>query len=137
MTRLSTTLAPPNSLLLVLDPRTGQLPATLGGNAIASSPSAIAIGTLMEYDGETTVELTDGADTAIASSELALRWSGPLITTGLVGVLTVENEVLLEIAADRRVAAQVWTNDESEPDRIVIVVGSRQAEPTPGRRPGT
>lgn len=47
----------PNSLLLILDPDIGELPTSLGSQPVVATPSAIAVGTLNEFDGETAVHL--------------------------------------------------------------------------------
>lgn len=123
MTHLTAQLAPPNSLLLVLDPRTGELPATLAGAPIASTSSALAIGTLMELDGETQVHLADTLEIP-EQMDLAKRWEGTLTTNGALGVLTVHNEVLIELDVGERVYVQVWTNDPIEPDVIWVAATS-------------
>jgi hypothetical protein len=122
MTHLTARLAPPNSLLLVLDARTGELPLpnTLGGAPIASTSSALAIGTLMELDGETEVHLTDTPE-ILEQVDLAKRWEGRIATDGVLGVLTVHNEVLIELNVGKSVRVQVWTNDPTEPDVIWVL----------------
>lgn len=123
MTHLTARLAPPNSLLLVLDPRTGELPTSLAGTPIATTSSGLAIGTLAEVDGETEVHLVDAAE-AREPSQLAMRWDGVLTTTGRLGILTIYNEVLLEMDVGDLVRVQVWTNDSVEPDVIWIAAAS-------------
>lgn len=123
MTHMTARLAPPNSLLLVLDPRTGELPDTLAGAPIASTSSALAISTLMELDGETEVHLANTPDIP-EQMELAKRWEGRLTTTGTLGVLTVHNEVLIQLDVGESAGVQVWTNDPSEPDVIWVLVTS-------------
>lgn len=120
MTRVTTSAAPPNSLLLVLDPRTGELPDSLDGEAIVATSSAIAIGTLMEYDGDTEVVLTDQAGDS--QDELTMRWSGVLKTSGRLGVLTIYQDELLGLDVQDAVYVRVWTNDPAEPDRVMVTV---------------
>lgn len=113
--------SPPNGLVLICDPRTGVLPETLAGTAIASTASALAIGTLSEFDGETEVTLTR-ADALPNDPTLSLQWEGDLETSGRLGVLTIYNDALIEVDADSTVHAQVWTNHPSEPDRIWVAI---------------
>lgn len=92
-------VSPPNGLLLVLDPRTGVLPGTLAGSAIASTPSGLAIGTLSEFDGETEVTLGSVEDLP-NDPTLSLAWEGDLETSGRLGVLTIYNDALIEVDAE-------------------------------------
>jgi hypothetical protein len=112
-------ISPPNGLLLILDPRTGVLPDTLAGSAVASTPSSLAIGTLSEFDGETEVTLAR-TDDVPNDPTLSLAWEGDLETSGRLGVLTIYNEALIEVDADSTVRIQIWTNDPTEPDRIWV-----------------
>lgn len=114
-------VAPPNGLLLVLDPSTGVLPETLSGESIAATSSALAIGTLTEVDGDTEVNLGARGDVP-GGPALSLRWEGDLETTGRLGVLTIHNDVLIERATPSVVRVEVWTNDPDEPDVIWVVV---------------
>jgi len=117
MTHLTARVAVPNSLLLVLDPCVGELPDTMAGTAIAASPSGIALGTLLEIDGETEIHLTDAADIPV-DSDLVVRWDGTRSTSGRLGVLTIYNNVLIEMDVGQKVRVRIWTNDATEPDVI-------------------
>jgi hypothetical protein len=118
---ISVRLAPPNSLLLVLDPRSGVLPLSMDGSSVASTDSGLAVGTVAEQDGETTVWLGRSRDLPVDRS-LSLAWTGSLRTTGRVAILTVYNEVVVEIAAPPVATVQVWTNDPVEPDVVCVTV---------------
>lgn len=118
---ISIRVSPPNGVVLVLDPRTGVLPQTLEGKAIASTPSGLAIGTLSEFDGETEVTLGRLVDLP-NDPALSLAWQGELETNGRLGVLSAHNEVLVEVDADTRARIQVWTNDPTEPDRVWVAL---------------
>lgn len=123
MTHLSTRLSPPNSLLLVLDPRTGELPDTLAGAPIAATSSGIAVGTLTEIDGETEVHLSDSVGTP-EDSDLVMRWEGELVTAGRLGILTIDSDVLMELEVGETVNVQIWTNDAAEPNIIWVTAAS-------------
>lgn len=113
-------LAAPNSLLLVLDPGTGELPATLGESSIAATPTGIAIGTLNEFDGEVTVYLASPTDMA-ADSALDLRWTGTLGTAGRIAILNIYNEVLLEASAPELCDVAIWSDDSEEPTQVWVL----------------
>ena len=63
--RLAVTLAPKNSLILVMDRAVGVIPEAMTGRLIVATPTCIAVGTKSEHDGETSISLSDEA----ASSE--------------------------------------------------------------------
>lgn len=111
----------PNSLVLVLDPDTGSLPLSMGGSPIAASPSGITIGTLSEYDGETTVVLA-GASDELFDPTVALRWQGRLNTSGRIGLVNVRHEVLLVAQCPQDARVSIATNDSDEPSLVWIVV---------------
>lgn len=117
----SARIAAPNGLLLVLDPSSGVLPETLGGESIVATSSALAIGTVAEFDGETEVHLGARGDRPEDPS-LVLRWEGSLETSGRLGVLTIYNDVLIESAAPTVAQVEVWTNDPVEPDVIWVAM---------------
>lgn len=114
-------LSPPNSLLLVLDPRTGVLPEIMAGETISATSSGLAIGTMAEFDGETEVSLGDVQDLP-GDLGLVLRWDGTLETSGRLGVLTIDNEILIDAEAAPVAGVQIWTNDADEPDVIWVAI---------------
>lgn len=113
--------AVPNSLVLVLDPDTGELPTSLDGRSIAASSTCVAVGAVSEFDGETTVCI--GVPSELPRNEgLVLRWEGRLGTSGRIGILNIYNEVLLEVPAPEAACVAIWTNDPDEPDKIWVLV---------------
>ena len=114
-------LAPPNSLLLVLDPRSGVLPQSMTRHLVASTESGLAIGTVAEQDGETEVWLGLSRNLPV-DPRLSLVWTGSLRTTGRLAILTVYDELVLETRARRVAEVQVWTNDPAEPDVVCVAV---------------
>jgi hypothetical protein len=117
----SVQISPPNSLILVLDPDTGALPDSLGGNSIAASPSGLAIGTLNEFDGQTTVNLATPSELP-SDQGLSMRWQGAVSTSGRIGILNVHSEVLLEASSPESANVAIWTNDPNEPSVIWVLV---------------
>lgn len=115
---------PPFSLVFVMDPASGELPESLGSSSITVGPSSVAVGTLADADGPT--ELYLGLDDELPLiDDLVLRWQGTLATSGRVGLVTAENEVLLECPGEPISLIQIWTNDESEPDKVVVLLKNR------------
>jgi hypothetical protein len=114
---------PPFSLVFVMDPASGELPESLGSGSITVGPSSVAVGTLADADGPTEFYLGLDDDLPLIDG-LVLRWQGTLSTSGRVGLVTAENEVLLECPGEPISSVQIWTNDESEPDRVVVLLQS-------------
>ncbi len=77
----------------------------------------------MELDGETEVHLANTPEIP-SQMGLAKRCEGTLNTSGALGVLTVQNEVLIELDVGASVHVQVWTNDPIEPDVIWVAATS-------------
>ncbi|HEY0638614.1 MAG TPA: hypothetical protein VGD67_13270 [Pseudonocardiaceae bacterium] len=122
-------LAPRNSLLLVGDPRTRNLPATLDGGLLAATENCVAVGTLAEISGPTTVTLADrdapgpgpGPPTTVFAGRLSLP-------SGTLAVQTVEGEsVLSRESPSGSEFVTILVNDPSEPDHIVVLVGAPPA----------
>jgi hypothetical protein len=119
-------IAPPNSFIVVIDRATRDLdvPRVIPGRKnVAGTPSCIAMGTLCNLDGETSLSLTDQAP----AGEPA--YDGILETpTRRVSVCSMLLEPFIECdVPGETTRVRVWTNRPSEPDNIQIVV---QAAPT-------
>ena len=114
-------VAAPNSLILVMDHSTGLVPDEMGDGLIASTASCIAVGTLSEFDGDTTVILTDALS---ASASMELVFSGMIETpSGTLSICNTRNEVLITAShLSAETIVQVFANDDSEPDHIVVFV---------------
>lgn len=135
---VSTRLAVPNSVLLVLDPLTGEIPDTMGGSAVASTPTCVAVGTWPEPDGETSIVFSDEAMGREASRDLRRVFDGVISTPSLeVHLCTVALDSLAKVSVSTsRVRVEVWTNRVSAPDRVLIIVGTGGAASAPhGRGP--
>jgi hypothetical protein len=117
-------VAPLNSLLLVMDRQAGAIPDSMSGQAVAATPSCIAVGTQTAADGETHVILTDESGRVEADTGLVLVYHGALeLPSREVCVLTVSLEPVLSMRVkDRRMSVAVWTNDRVEPSRVRIAV---------------
>jgi len=115
----STRIAPPNSVVLVCDAGGGEIPTSMQGALISSTPSCIAIGCRAEDDGETDIALgaIEEVDPGTPSA-----FEGTLSTpTRKVVVRSVLGQTVLEAAVpSRNTRVRVWVNDQSEPDRVVV-----------------
>jgi hypothetical protein len=120
--RLTVTLAPRNSLILVMDRTVGVVPETMAGGLVAATPTCIAVGTKSEHDGETSISLSDEATSS--GSGFNPRFDGVLKTPSRhLSVCSVLEEVLLEMSVPSdETRVQVLANDAAEPDNIAIVV---------------
>lgn len=126
--RKTLTLSPPNSLVLVMDHKFGKLPDSIRGRLAASTDSCVALGTLSEVDGKTTITLTDEFD---GIEGMSAAFDGVLLTPNQeLSVCSVMNEKLLTInVSEERTHTQVFVNNEREPDKIVVIARSSQVPP--------
>src|SRR5262245_5176006 len=110
-------IAPPNSLLLVMDPSVGQIPEGMSDAIVASTASCVAIGTLSEHDGTTRVSISDNA---VTETNDAPVFDGVLDTPGgRIAVCSVFDQIILEIAvATARTRVRIYANDNNEPSEI-------------------
>jgi len=117
----SVTLAPPNSLILVMNHSFGELPEAMNGQLVAFTDSCIAVGTLSEVDGQAVITMTDSLE-GIERGEIV--FDGFLkVPQCEVSVCSAANEKLLTIKLSASEAhVQIFANDASEPDEIVVFV---------------
>jgi len=117
-----TRLAPPNSIILVMDPKSGVVPEAMQG-IVASTSSCAAVGTLAEMDGETTIRLRTGTNEAVAQPGTLVFDEEIAVSSGRMAVCTSRLETVLEIAVlGDRPRVRIWVNDPTEPSLIDIVV---------------
>lgn len=112
---------PPNSIVLIMDSKGGEIPESMGGRSIVATPSCVAVGTLCEIDGATIVSLADEVS-AGAVSEPAFDDFVDTPSREL-SVFSIQNESLATLQVTGvKTRVRIWTNDDSEPDRVEIVV---------------
>ena len=106
-----------------MDRTVGQIPDSMFGGLISSTPSCVAVGTLSEHDGEIRITLGDTPDHDRAQGPV---FDGVIETPNRrVAVCSVLDDVILEIAVEgTRARVQVWASDELEPDEIDITVST-------------
>jgi hypothetical protein len=116
-------ISPPNSVILIMDYASGQIPESFGGRLVAATSSCIAVGTLSEFDGVSTIVLANKADYEVAEGEFLVFEDVIEVHSRNISVCTVSNEVLLSMdVSSQRCNVQIWVNDKSEPDKICILV---------------
>jgi hypothetical protein len=121
----SVEVQPSNSLLLVTDPDHGVIPESMGGRLVAVTESCLAVGALSEADGPTHVDVIDIVDFQGVEDGSWLAWEGMLTTaSGRLAIMDVLGGVLADRRVGPSVAVRLIVNDDSEPDRISVVVGS-------------
>ena len=118
--RVETTIAPKNSVILLMGSKRAEIPASLQGNLVASTSSCIAIGTLSESEGSTRIILTREASTS--DRPKLLGFEGTLLAPSLtLAVYSVELEPLLEIdVRSERPHIRVFVDHPSEPEVVEI-----------------
>jgi hypothetical protein len=124
--RTTTRIAPPNSLILVMDQSVGVIPGLEGSDASrpAATRSCIAVCTLAAVDGETSILLSDEAADLLGHPGSPI-FDGVIDTPAhRISVVSTQLELLAEVeVAWLRTRVRIWTNDPVEPDEIAIVVG--------------
>lgn len=116
---------PSNSLLLVMDPDHGVIPESMAGRSVAATESCLAVGTLSEADGPTRVDVVDGSDFGGVTEGSWVAWEGTLVTVSeRLAVMDVLGNLLVDRRVGLSVAVRLIVNDDREPDRISVVVGS-------------
>lgn len=113
-------VAPNNSVILIMDRSVGEVPDAMRGKLVAATSSCIAIGTLSEHDGETSIFLSDegrpsGMDNPVFEGTLYTP-SRVISVCSTLGVILLEMPVISD-----RIRVQIWANDAIEPDTIEIV----------------
>jgi len=123
VTRVET--RPRNSLLLVMDPEGGAVPESMDGRSVAATESCLAFGTLSAADGPTHVDVVDCGDFDGLPEGSWIAWEGTLVTfTGQLALVDVMGGILATRQVGSRVAVRLAVNDDSEPDRVSVIVGS-------------
>ena len=120
--KIEARLAPPNSLLLIMDQSVGEVPESMNGAPVAATPSCVAVGTLSEHDGETSITISD--EKPEPGLGLSIVFEGDLSTPARnLAVCSVDDLAVINTALSSSSArVQVWANDSLEPDRIYVFV---------------
>jgi len=107
-------------LLLVGDPA-GELPQSMAGALVSATSSCVAIGTMSEADGATTVRILSEDEGNLPPY---LVFEGEVeIPSKQLAVTSVLGDTYLERPIEASsVRIKIWVNDRAEPDEICIVV---------------
>ena len=94
----------------------------MSGSLIASTDLCIAVACRSDADGDTEFTLGQTADVAPGVEPVFL---GKLKTpSGKLTLRTVIGQTILEISVPHQeTTVRVWTNDQSEPDQVVVGIG--------------
>jgi hypothetical protein len=112
----------PNSVLLLMDPQSADIPETMAGGHVAATESCIAIGTISELDGSVLVEVLDERHGNRKELHKLGDWS-IRVQNSRLAVCSIHLEELLSIRLQSTVAKlELWANDLVEPDHIVVVL---------------
>ena len=120
--KIDARLAPPNSLVLIMDRSIGEVPESMNGALIAATPSCVAVGTLSEHDGETSITVSD--EKPDPGLGLSIVFDGDLSTPARnLAVCSVDDvPVIKTTVSSSNARVQVWANHNSEPDSIYVFV---------------
>ena len=116
---LRATIAPSNSIIFLSDPTCPiEVPEITRGASIWRSANCVAVGTLCEIDGATTIVLGSKVDGSLGRKV----FTGSIQTPGrIIAVTTSTADIVLSLSVpDEKTTLNIWTNDESEPDLILI-----------------
>lgn len=119
-------IAPPNSLVLVMDPSADDIPEHFKGALVATTDSCIAVGTLSADDGISTIMLCCSDSPTIQSEELTCVCDCVIDTPQKkVVVNSIYDEALLGVdISTEHARIRIWVNHLTEPDLISIVVST-------------
>jgi hypothetical protein len=114
-------IAPPNSIVFVMDAKNEDTPVTMDTSLVVSTPSCIVVGTYPEPDGKTTIILTDDPSGEIGPGD-ALAFTGSIRVAGRVlSVVTAYGDVILAMPVrNQDTHVRVWADDPECPSRIII-----------------
>lgn len=112
----------PNSVVLVGD-AAGEPPKSMSGSLVSATSSCVAVGTMSEADGETTIRIVDEAHTPDKRGQLAFQGSLKLPSNRLTIASVLDETYLERPVAGPSVPIKIWVNDAEEPDEICVVIG--------------
>ena len=93
------------------------MPKDIGPGLVWATESCVAVGTLSEIDGLTTIQLA--SDFLSPTDQIAFE--GAIKTPGrIVAITTSDGEALISISSGEETRLTVWVNDSHEPDLILV-----------------
>ena len=111
-------VAPPHSIIFINDPTIDfDVPENIGPGLVWATENCVAVGTLAEDDGATTIQLVSD----VVSPQGDVAFDGTIKTPGrVVAITTSDSEQLMSISSGEETRITVWVNDSREPDIILI-----------------
>lgn len=117
----SVSVSPPNSLIFIMDHAFGELPESMDRGLVTSTDSCVAVATLCELDGATTVSV--GTDPEGVEAEILIFDGHLTIPSKQLSVCSALNVKLLSMdVSASHVHLKVFANDATEPSFIAILV---------------
>lgn len=117
-------ISPPNSLVVVLDVKGGDVPLDVTSNLVVATDSCIVIGCRSASDGPT--QITFGAKKEVDQGIPPFFTAKIQVRNKKLTVKTVYADLIFsEDVASDKVTVSIWANDEKEPD--VVVIGFEEA----------
>lgn len=122
----SISIAPPNSIIFVMDFTYGIPPESSGGKNVSATDSCIVIGCLSDQDGPTEVTLSQYNE---ANSFDPVVFDGEIATPSKrLSICSAYNEELLATEVpSSKTHVRVFANHESEPDRILVLFDNKSS----------
>ena len=113
-------IAPPNSVVLVMDRSIGRIPWSMGDGIVSATRSCVAIGCRSESDGLTDIQLGSIQEHAPTDK---LVFEGELATpSGTLSVFSVLYDELLSAKVSQgKTHVKIFANDLTEPDRVTVL----------------
>lgn len=114
----------PNGIVLVLDYGSSDIPESMGGSLIATTPTCVAVGALNEQFGSTELVLADHID-EVDQTNTHILFDGQIeCPSGEISLVSALDEKLLSMPLNgTSVRVRVFVNDDIEPDKVAIVLG--------------
>lgn len=116
----------PNALAVIMDQNRGEVPESMDGKPVVSTPWSIIVGVVPPIDGETLVVLTDERTVLGEDGELSRVFSGVIATPRReVRVCTVEERCVLQAAVSGLATnIEIWANQNFCPDKVCVFLSS-------------
>lgn len=124
---MSVTISPPNAILFVLDPSSGNIlvPTYVNGQLTAANPTCVSVGTQADVDGETEVSLLrqNSGDGRVYAG-LHQVFQGEIQTPGnQIAIITSDAAVVASESVNGQVTqVAIFADDQRNPSRIAVVV---------------
>jgi hypothetical protein len=117
-------IAPRNSLLFIAGTINDfETPDVTGLGLVWHTRTCVAVGTLMEYDGETSVVLSNEPQTDSVTRDFWRVFDGSIDTSAKeIWLSTVNCEGVISLPVIWTTSGvEIWANDQNEPDKILII----------------